>query len=132
MSVGILIITHNNVGSALLNVATTTFGELPMPAMAVAINHDIDPQISLFKLRRLVNALDTGDGVLVLTDLFGSTPSNIARVLQKDHKVKIISGVNLPMLIRVMNYPTLNLTKLADKALTGGKEGVLNCAESLF
>lgn len=129
MTVGILIITHDNVGSALLNAAIKMFNELPIPALAVSINHDIDPKLSIFKLKTLIEDLNMGDGVLVLTDLFGATPTNLARVLQDETKIKIVSGVNLPMLIRVMNYPQLSLAKLAEKALSGGRDGVLNCAE---
>ena len=69
----------------------------------------------------------SGDGVLVLTDLYGSTPSNIACKLRRHGHVRVVSGVNLPMLIRVLNYPDLDLDSLKEKALSGGRDGVLSC-----
>ena len=75
----------------------------------------------------MVQELDRGDGVLVLTDMYGSTPSNIAAGLQKEGKVSVVAGINLPMLIRVLNYPFLDLAALAEKALSGGRDGILPC-----
>ncbi|MBW3546289.1 MAG: hypothetical protein KY428_11955, partial [Bacteroidetes bacterium] len=64
---------------------------------------------------------DSGDGVLVLTDAFGSTPSNIAMRLSRQSGVTVVSGLNLPMLLRVMNYPQLSLEELQiNNALPGG------------
>ena len=73
----------------------------------------------------MINALDKGDGVLILTDMYGSTPSNIAHRLSQPGKVMVVTGLNLPMMIKVMNYPNLNLTELVDVAVEGGKNGVL-------
>lgn len=129
MTVSILIITHENVGSALLNVALKTFGKLPLPIVSVPIKHDSDPDTTLNSIRSIISSLNNTDGVLILTDLFGATPSNIARALQNEVRVKVVTGINLPMLIRVLNYPDLCLHKLAEKAITGGKDGVLNCEE---
>jgi PTS system ascorbate-specific IIA component len=74
--------------------------------------------------------LDDGDGVLVLTDLFGSTPSNISVRLLSRGNIEVVSGVNLSMLIRVMNYPELSLPILVTKALTGGHDGINLCEKS--
>jgi PTS system mannose-specific IIA component len=74
-----------------------------------------------------VAALDDGDGVLVLTDLFGSTPANIAASLQARAGVRTLSGVNLPMVVRVLNYSDLPLDALAEKAFGGGRDGVMYC-----
>lgn len=130
MSVNILIITHDNVGSSLINTALKMFGQLPLPTITVPIEHSDDPENIINKIRNVLTKLKNSEGVLILTDLFGSTPSNIARQLQLNSQtVKIVTGINLPMLIKVMNYPTLCLNKLAEKAICGGKEGVLNCEE---
>jgi PTS system ascorbate-specific IIA component len=129
MSVKILIITHENIGSALLNVALKTFGKLPLAALVVPIHYNTDPDVICGKINFLVTNLNNPDGILVLTDLFGSTPNNIARSLQNNFNVRVVTGVNLPMLIRIMNYPHLSLNELAEKAISGGKDGVLNCAE---
>jgi PTS system ascorbate-specific IIA component len=68
-----------------------------------------------------------GHGVLILTDLYGSTPGNIAKNLLVDSGFKLVSGMNLPMLIRILNYPELDLEAMAEKAVSGGKDGILLC-----
>ena len=65
--------------------------------------------------------------MLVLTDMYGSTPSNIAVGLQREGRVDVVAGVNLPMLVRVLNYPFLDLATLAAKALSGGRDGIMPC-----
>lgn len=128
MSVSILIISHDEIGTALLNTVKQTFGsELPLPAATIELNSDADPEILIPKLKTVVKALDQGAGVLILTDLFGSTPSNIAQEIQKYNNVRVITGLNLPMLIRVMNYPHLSLAELSEKARTGGQCGIIEC-----
>ena len=74
-----------------------------------------------------LHEIDQGDGTLILTDMYGSTPSNIACGASERHDIRIISGLNLPMLIRVLNYPHLNLNELEQKAITGGQDGVISC-----
>lgn len=129
MPVSLLIVTHENIGESLLNVVHTTMGAIPLQARAVAVEPDTDPNILTPVLLEVVHEIDQGDGVLVLSDLIGSTPCNIARSLSEAPCVKVISGINLPMLIRVMNYSKLSLPELAEKALSGGKDGVMNCCE---
>jgi PTS system ascorbate-specific IIA component len=80
--------------------------------------------VLLQRAKKALAALDTGDGVLVLTDLFGSTPSNIAARLLDSSRTRVVTGINLPMLIRVLNYPQLDLASLAAKAVSGGLDGV--------
>lgn len=128
MSVSILIISHEEIGSALLNAVKQAFGsELPLPVATVELEADADPEVLVPKLKNVVQALNRGDGVLILTDLFGSTPSNIARNVQDCKDIRIVTGLNLPMLIRVMNYPQLSLIQLAEKARTGGQCGIIEC-----
>ncbi|MCK4608592.1 MAG: PTS mannose transporter subunit IIA [Gammaproteobacteria bacterium] len=128
MSVTILIISHGNTGSALVETATKAFHELPLTTTAVNVESNTDPDVLLPKLQRLINNISQTDGVLILTDLMGSTPSNIAKALQKNANIRIISGLNLPMLMKIMNYPDLSLNELAAKAINGGREGVIECA----
>lgn len=73
----------------------------------------------------MIKTMDKGDGVLILTDMFGSTPSNIAHRLSQPGRVMVVTGLNLPMMIKVMNYPKLDLQELVDLAVEGGKSGVL-------
>lgn len=126
MSVSVLIISHHEIASALLNTVKQTFGsELPLPVATVELQPDSDPEKLIPKLKTVIKALDQGEGVLILTDLFGSTPSNVAQKVQDCQSVRIVSGLNLPMLIRVMNYPQLNLVDLTEKARTGGQCGII-------
>lgn len=127
MSVSVLLITHGTIGATMIRAVTTTFGELPLETTTVAIDYKSDPTALLPNLESTIQKLDHGDGILILTDIYGSTPCNLAQKLQKYPNIEVVTGLNLPMLIRVMNYSTLDVTALAEKALTGGKEGVVNC-----
>lgn len=129
MTVGLLIVTHHEVGRVLLNATIGMLGAQPLPTALLDVTADKDPDSLLDRAHQLAREVDQGDGVLVLTDLFGSTPSNIAWALQRDHHAMVIAGISLPMLLRVMNYPHLSLPELAEKALSGGRDGVLMCKE---
>ncbi len=127
MSVGLLLITHNRIGDELLAVATRMLGGCPLAAQALAVSERDDPDRLRDQALRCIDELDSGAGVLVLTDIFGSTPANIANGLCGCADVCILSGVNLPMLVRVLNYPALELDDIAKKALSGGHDGVFSC-----
>jgi len=129
MNVGLLIITHNDVGRVLLEATIGMLGVQPMPAAVLGVTLDKDPDVMLDRAHQLIREVDKGDGVLVLTDLFGSTPSNIASALQHNHHAIVIAGINLPKLLRVMNYPKLSLLELSEKALSGARDGVLMCTK---
>lgn len=125
MSVGLLLITHAGVGEALLKVATATLSDCPLEVRCLDVGSSADPDTMRTDGQRLISELDRGDGVLILTDAYGSTPSNIACGLSHRHRTAVVAGLNLPMLLRVLNYPHLALRDLANKALSGGRDGVL-------
>lgn len=126
MNVGLLLITHDDIGHTLLKVAVETLhGNCPIEVRSLAVNATSDPETTHAQGERLIAELDRGDGVLILTDAYGSTPSNIACQLSQAHRTAVVTGLNLPMLLRVLNYHTLDLPELAGKALTGGRDGVL-------
>jgi PTS system ascorbate-specific IIA component len=129
VTVGVLIITHGNIGESLLETAIKTLGFCPLQTESLSApqNVDVDEIDALAEV--MCMRLEEGEGVLVLTDMYGSTPSNIANRLLTRPGVSVISGISLPMLIRVMNYPTLSLPELINKALTGGHDGILLCGE---
>ena len=127
MSVGLLLVTHNDIGAALLNTASRMLGKCPLEARTLAVTEDSEPNELRARAREMAEQLDTGEGVLVLTDLFGSTPSNVANTLQSGSGRQVLAGVNLSMLVRVLNYPHLSLSDRAAKALSGGRDGVLLC-----
>lgn len=128
MTVNILLITHDDLGQAFLKIAQETFGELPLPVTAVTVNDTIEIESLWEKLRHFMQGLTTQEGVLILTDLFGATPCNLARKLANIPDIRVVSGLNLPMLLRVLNYADLPLLTLAEKAISGGKEGVIDCS----
>jgi PTS system ascorbate-specific IIA component len=127
MSVGLLLITHADIGAELLAAATRMLGRCPLPAKTLSVSNADDPERLRARAEQYARTLDAGDGVLVLTDLFGSTPANIAVGLVDPARNRVLCGVNLPMLVRVMNYPQLPLDAIAHKALSGGHDGVLVC-----
>ena len=127
MNAGILIITHGNVGAVLLQAATHVLGVCPLTVQTLSAAQDCDPEAVYLDAVTMARQLDHGDGVLVLTDLYGSTPCNIACRLQDQHDVIVVAGLNLPMLVRLLNYPHLSLDELAEKAASGGRDGVQLC-----
>ena len=122
--VGLLVITHNNVGGALFDAAISVLGECPLPFEILPVSQNCDPEERYQKALGYIEKLNQADGVLVITDMYGSTPSNIATKLAQDN-VTVVTGINLPMLVRVMNYPTLSLEKLTNKAVSAGQTGVI-------
>jgi PTS system ascorbate-specific IIA component len=133
MSVGLLLLCHDHIGEALLDCATVALGgQRPLRAENLCAGRDCNPEGILEHALAAVGRLDEGDGVLVLTDLFGSTPSNIAARLLRDRgagRVRVVSGINLPMLIRILNYPQLPLEELARKAVSGARAGIVDCQD---
>ncbi len=125
--VGLLIITHDQIGSVLLETASHMMGMCPLMVEVLPVTADCDPDEMVRRGRALTHELDAGDGVLILTDMYGSTPSNIAARLAEDNHVLVVSGVNLPMMVRVMNYPRLSVSELAIKAESGGRDGIFYC-----
>ena len=127
MSVGLLLITHERIASALIDTATEMLGASPLSIRALPVPCDSDPDMLRERARELIDELDDGQGVLMMTDLYGGTPSNVACSLLDDGRVMLAAGVNLPMLVRVLNYPDLDLEELAKKAVSGGHDGVFCC-----
>lgn len=127
MSVGLLIITHGRIGENLLETAKSMLGVCPLQTAYMAVSQSSDPEKLLEQAKRTCERLNQGDGVLVLTDIYGSTPSNVANRLLEEAYIQVVAGINLPMLVRVLNYPSLNLHKMINKALSGGHDGILLC-----
>ena len=129
MSVGLLIITHEGIANAILDTAVNILGKCPLKVDVLPAARDCDTDQLRKRVAQKVDELDQGDGVLVLLDIYGSTPSNVACSAADQDRVRIISGINLPMLIRVFNYADLTLPDLAAKAVSGGRDGVFVCSE---
>lgn len=125
MSTAILLITHDGLGADLLDTVRHVLGELPAGVAAMPVDSDTDTSELDRQAGDMVQRLDEGDGVLVLTDLVGSTPANLADRLASDPRVRAVTGLNLPMLVKTLNYHHLPLEELAIKAIEGGSDGIL-------
>lgn len=126
MSVGVLLMTHESMGEALVAAARHVLGRLPMPVEVQEVAPNADPDQMLRAAAANARGLDHGDGVLVLSDLYGATPCNIARRLPDlGVRMHCVSGLNLPMLLRVLNYPEQSLDELAQTAAIGGRGGIV-------
>jgi PTS system ascorbate-specific IIA component len=130
MTVGILLVSHNNIGTELINTAKQMLSCCPLPTKVLSIEAMDSPEAIRAMLDEDLKGLDQGHGILILTDMFGSTPSNIACAVSDREDIRVVSGLNLPMLIRVLNYPALELDELEHKAISGGQEGVVRCHHS--
>ncbi len=127
--VGILIVAHGAFGEALIHCASHVLGKRPLRVRQVGITVHDDPDAILPQAQELVRQLDEGDGVLVLTDMLGATPSNIAARLAAPGRVEVVAGVNLPMLVRALTYRAQPLAAVVGKAISGGREGALHLGE---
>ena len=125
MQAGILLITHEAVGDALIAAARHVMPQLPLRVAAMEVPADADVDTMRRLTSRHVRDLDQGGGVLVLSDLYGATPCNIGlSVCGIGASVRCVSGLNLPMLLRVMNYAEKSLDELAEIAAAGGRGGI--------
>ena len=123
--IGVLIVTHGEIGTALLASATQILGAAQQVATLSVWRQD-DPDDLVLRARELMDQLDAGDGVLVLTDIFGATPGNVVSKLLQDGRVEGVSGVSLPMLLRVLTGRNGSLSAAVERAKTGGAEGVVH------
>jgi len=122
--VGILIVAHGTLGESLIHCASHVMGTRPPQLMQIGVTIHDDPAQILPQALRLTKQLDQGAGVLVLTDVYGATPGNIAARLLIPGRVEGVAGVNLPMLVRALTYRSEPLKTVVAKAMSGGVEGV--------
>jgi PTS system ascorbate-specific IIA component len=123
--IGILLITHGTLGESLIHCASHVLNKRPPRLRQLGITAQDDPLLLLPQARKLVKDLDEGDGVLILSDMYGGSPANIAGKLLISGKVEGVAGVNLPMLIRVLSYRDRQLQTIVTKAVSGGCDGVV-------
>jgi mannose PTS system EIIA component len=123
--IGILLITHGTLGESLIHTAIHVLNKRPARLRQLGVTAQDDPLLLLPQAHTLVKELNTGDGVLILTDMYGGSPSNLAAKLIDSGKVEAVAGVNLPMLIRALTYREKSLAVMVTKAISGGCEGVI-------
>ena len=127
MAVGILLLTHSGIGSALVAAVEAMLrGNLPLRLAAFEVPFDADPDALLPQASAAMRRVDGGDGVLILSDLYGASPSNLAAQLSRlGTPSRRVSALSLPMLLRVMNYAELPLEGLPAVAAAGARNGVI-------
>lgn len=124
--VGILLITHGALGESLLRAAAHTLGRQPERAEHISVTALDAPESLLIRGREALARVDDGSGVLLLTDIYGATPANVAAKLLANGRVEGLSGANLPMLVRALAHRDLALAEVLEKARSGGADGVVH------
>jgi mannose PTS system EIIA component len=124
--IGVLIVSHGDIGTSLLTSASQILGEPPAQTATLSVWRADDVDDLVLRARELMESLDSGDGVLVLTDIFGATPGNVVSRLLEDGRIEGVSGVSLPMLLRVLTGRNGSLAAAVKRALTGGSEGLVH------
>lgn len=124
--ISILLITHGELGKSLIECATHVLGDKPLFLESLSIESDCTHESMFKQISERINLLDQGDGVLILTDIFGATPCNIITKIIKPGKVSAIAGVNLPMLIRTLSYRDEPFDSLISKAIQGAQDGIIH------
>ncbi len=122
--IGGVIVSHGQVANELLSAAEAVVGDLNH-ITAVSIGWHDDVEIARSEIERAIAEVSDGAGVLLLTDMFGGTPTNISAMFLKDDEVEIVTGVNLPMVIKLASYDgEATLMDLAKEVEDQGKEAI--------
>jgi PTS system ascorbate-specific IIA component len=123
--IGILIIAHDTLPESLVKAVTHVLGTRPAQFETLSVTIADDPFDLLPVARERVRQLDTGNGVLIFSDIYGATPCNLAGKLLVPGRVEVVAGVNLPMLVRAFTYRAKGMDTMITKAVSGGRDGVL-------
>jgi PTS system ascorbate-specific IIA component len=124
MSIAIFLITHEGIASSLLNIGKSiiqkpidniSFIEVPMDTEVDVVTKNIETKIS---------TLNLSDGIIFITDIYGSTPANIAKEFATNYDTSLLSGINLPMIIRLLSYRDEDSQTILKKALEGACQGI--------
>ena len=126
--IGVLLVTHGEIGTALLHSASQILGSPPPQLATLSVWRQDDPDDLVLRAQELLQGIDDGEGVLVLTDIFGATPGNVVSRLLQDGRIEGVSGVSLPMLLRVLTGRRKegHLAAAVQRAISGGAEGVVH------
>jgi mannose PTS system EIIA component len=124
--IGILIVAHDKLAESLVGAVTHVLGARPAQFEAFGVIATDDPLMLLPRARERVAALNTGDGVLIFSDIYGATPCNLVGKLLVPGRIEGIAGVNLPMLVRAFTYRAKGMDTMIKKAISGGCDGVLH------
>jgi PTS system mannose-specific IIA component len=123
--IGLFLITHSSYGESLIQCACHVLNTRPPQIAQLGVSAQDDPLDALPLAEKMLTLVDSGKGVLIMTDVFGATPANIAMKLLKRGKIEGVAGVNLPMLLRALTYRDKGMETLVTKAIAGGRDGVI-------
>lgn len=124
--IGILLITHGTFGESLIQNICHVLNKRPPLIGQFGVAAQDDPLDILPMAKLLLKEVDEGDGVLILTDILGATPANLALKLLDPGRIECVAGVSLPMLLRALTYRKSGMETLLKKAISGGHDGVIN------
>ncbi|HRD34440.1 MAG TPA: PTS fructose transporter subunit IIA [Rhodocyclaceae bacterium] len=124
--IGLLLITHGTLGESLIQCACHVLNKRPAGMMQLGVSSQDDPLDLLPTARQLLALADMGRGVLVLTDIYGASPANLATKLLQPGRVEAVAGVNLPMVLRTLTYRDRDMETLIARAVSGGCDGVVH------
>jgi PTS system ascorbate-specific IIA component len=124
--IGVLIVAHDTLAESLAGAVTHVLGRRPAQFETLRVASTDDPSALVPKARKLVASLDTGEGVLIFSDIYGASPSNLTAKLLRAGRVEAVAGVNLPMLVRAFTYRDKGMETMIKKAISGGCDGVLH------
>jgi PTS system ascorbate-specific IIA component len=123
--ISILIIAHDSLPDSLAKAVTHVLGARPPQFETLSVAASDDPFNLMPAAKDLVRKLDSGDGVLIFSDIYGATPCNLATKLMIPGRVEVVAGVNLPMLVRAFTYRVKGMDTMIKKAISGGCDGVV-------
>ncbi|MDA0190177.1 MAG: PTS fructose transporter subunit IIA [Proteobacteria bacterium] len=123
--IGILLITHGTFGESLIQNVCHVLNKRPPLIAQLGVAAQDDPLDILPLARLLLGEVDGGDGVLVMTDIFGATPANLALKLLEPGRVEGVAGASLPMLLRAITYRERGMETMLQKAVSGARDGVM-------
>ncbi|MDL2272341.1 PTS sugar transporter subunit IIA [Desulfovibrio sp. OttesenSCG-928-I05] len=123
---GVILVTHADYGAALLRAAEFILGPV-QDCSSIQVDVSLDVEGTVARLKEAASLLDRGRGVIILTDMFGGTPTNLSLSLMSNpEKIEVVTGVNLPMLLKVFDNRHRELPELAEMALDAGRKGIVS------
>lgn len=123
--IGIVIVTHDRLGEALIEAVSSIVGDKPESLTSVSINLEDKADTLRSKIEKGIKNVDNGKGILILTDMFGGTPSNLSYSFLEEGKIEVLSGVNLPVVFKSVDLrEKMELAKLASAVENFGKRSI--------
>ncbi len=124
--IGLFLVTHTTYGESLIQCACHVLNHRPPQIAQLGVAAQDDPLDALPLAREMLKFVDSGDGVLILTDIYGATPANMSLKMLEPGRIEGIAGVNLPMLLRALTYRDKDMATLLTRAVAGGRDGIMN------